>query len=152
MLEMNRNEFERALADAKAEHQAEVSALTQRLNSTIATLQDELKTERAEKASALQQVNELAAPLGVAAPIGDSPRTQHIAQLEDTLANLRLEIERRDEEVAAGVGAGATPVASAKSKSKSAKATRDGPNGEGEDDEAVEEIVDAEARAPAIKA
>lgn len=95
MLEMNRNEFERALTDAKNDHQSKLTATTQRLNSAIASLQEELKTERAEKASALQQVNELAAPLGVAAPIGDSPKTQHIAQLEDTLANLRLEIERQ---------------------------------------------------------
>lgn len=96
MLEMNRNEFQQALEDAKKEHEAELAALTKSLNSQLATLQDELKTERAEKASALQQVNQLAAPHGVAAPIGDSPRTLHIAQLEDTLSNLRLEIERRD--------------------------------------------------------
>lgn len=131
MLEMNRNEFERALADAKTEHQAELTAATKNLNSTISNLQEELKMERAEKASALQQVNELAAPLGVAAPIGDSPRTQHIAQLEDTLANLRLEIERRDEEAAADPS----------------KRSRDGHAGDDADveDDAVEEIVEEAA-------
>lgn len=134
MLEMNRNEFERALADAKTEHQSELTATTQRLNTTITNLQEELKTERAEKASALQQVNELAAPLGVAAPIGDSPRTQHIAQLEDTLANLRLEIERRDEEAAADPS----------------KRSRDGHAGDDTadvEDDAVEEIVEEAAAA-----
>lgn len=92
MLEMNRNEFEKAMSDVRTDHAHALSEHAENLQA----LEEELKTERAEKISALQQVQHLASGTGATAPIGDSPRTKHVAQLENTLAQLRAEVARRD--------------------------------------------------------
>lgn len=86
MLEMNRTEFEKAMLDLKNDQATALS----NLNDTIAGLQDQLKTERVEKTSALAKVRQLTTGSD------GSPRTAHIAQLEDTLAQLRAEVARRD--------------------------------------------------------
>lgn len=89
MLEMNRNEFEKAMTDIKSDHATALSKQAE----TLRVLQDELKAERAEKTSALQQVRQLSAG---SAPAGDSPRTKQVAQLESTIAQLREQYARRD--------------------------------------------------------
>lgn len=86
MLEMNRTEFERAMEELRNDH---ASALAN-VNDNVSALLDQLKTERAEKTSALAKVRQLTAGAD------GSPRTAHIAQLEDTLAQLRAEVARRD--------------------------------------------------------
>lgn len=86
MLEMNRTEFEKALQELKQDHSTALS----NLNESITQLEEQLKSERAEKTSALQKVRQL-----TAGP-DDSPRTAHIAQLESTLSQLRAEVARRD--------------------------------------------------------
>lgn len=89
MLEMNRTEFEKELSNQRAESEK-----------ALAALQEQLKAERAEKASALQQLQALAPH--ATAPIGDSPDT---SLLDDTLTQLQAEVARRDSGDDAGVRA-----------------------------------------------
>ncbi|GMK59369.1 hypothetical protein CspeluHIS016_0703840 [Cutaneotrichosporon spelunceum] len=86
MLEMNRTEFERAMDQLRNDHAGALA----NVNDNLGSLHDQLKAERAEKTSALAKVRQLTAGAD------SSPRTAHIAQLEDTLAQLRAEVARRD--------------------------------------------------------
>lgn len=84
------------MAELKSEHADALTAANKErgeLQEAQEALQLELKNERAEKASALNHIQQFSSTSG---GLNESPRTAHIAQLEDTLAQLRAEVARRD--------------------------------------------------------
>jgi len=76
MLEMNRNEFEKALAEMRAEHDAALRAASMASAGRLSDLEEQLARERSEKAVSA----------------ASSPTSKQVAHLEDTIAALRLQI------------------------------------------------------------